>query len=83
MAFACFHSQHFLECGDVEHVLRKHLLQLGVLGIQGFQPLGLGHFHTAILRAPFNGMDVSPAIGNAAGVTQQNGERHDSRIHWN
>jgi hypothetical protein len=37
----------------------------------------------AITLAPFNGMDVSPAIGNAAGVTQQNGERYDSRIPWN
>ena len=33
MAFACFDPQHFLECGDVEHVLRKHLLKLGVLGL--------------------------------------------------
>lgn len=76
-------SQNLLERRHIHHLLSQQLLQLGILNLKCLQSLGLRHFHAAIFGPPFNGMDVSPAIGNAAGVTQQNGERYDSRIYWN
>src|SRR6056297_3201256 len=56
-------SEHFLERRDIEHLLRQHLLQLRILGLQRLQPPGVGHFHAAILRPPLvEGRIANPVL---------------------
>ena len=76
-------SKGFLQQIGLHAQIREHALQPAVLVLEALHLADHGRIHAAILRPPLNGMDVSPAISNAAGVTQQNGEGNDSRIPWN
>lgn len=46
-------SQHFLQRRHIHHLLGQQFLQLGILGLQRLQLLGIRHFHLAELLLQF------------------------------